>query len=208
MKTGGRRGKFDFSFCLFSFSPCEQKPRVPWGSMERDQEVRSGYMSVWFMEWGWSMCGVCECVCVCDCVWIHVLGVDYMCDMCMCISVHTWVCVYVSVCVWIYMLGLGYVCNTWVCMHVNICVCVIVCEYMYWGGVCIVYECVCMWVCEQWLRVEYVGYVCVCVCGVEVAMDRISTTLPEKTWGPEGGAWNGRWRGLTWVKGSQWWTAG
>ena len=32
---------------------------------------------------------------------------------------------------------------------------------------------------------------CVCVCGVEVAMDRIATTFPEKTRGPAGGAWNG-----------------
>ena len=101
-----------------------------------------------------------------------------------------------------------------ICAGVGVCVqyvCVIVCEYMCWGGVCVVYECVCMWVCEYTAEGGVRGVckcVCVCVCGVEVAMDRMATTFPEKTWGPAGGAWHGWWRGLTWVKESQWWTAG
>ena len=147
-------------------------------------------MSVWFMGWGWSMW-----VCVCECVWIHVLGVEYMCDMYMCISVHIWVCVWK---------------------------CVTVCEYMCWGwGMCVIHVCACeymcvcecVWVCvNTCVGVRCVWYMsvythvsvwimakgrvcgvckCVCVCGVEVAMDRISTTFPEKTWGLAGGAWNG-----------------
>lgn len=88
-----------------------------------------------------------------------------------------------------------------------------VCDSWGGGGVCVEYVSVRVWVCvNTCVGVRCVWYMsvythvsvwimakgrvcgvckCVCVCGVEVAMDRISTTFPEKTWGLAGGAWNG-----------------
>ena len=127
---------------------------------------------MWVWEWmsEWVCVSVCVSVCVCACECVCECDSEWLCVVCVSVSVWVSECVWVSVSVCVS--ECECVCE-WVCVCVSVCECVCVwetecvCEWVcvcgsvgvcVWVSVCVC-ECVCEWVC-----VSECVWECVCVC--------------------------------------------